>query len=264
MHPLIVNWVRENTTASLEEASIYASDCIHRYGNPERDSKCPVAFNSKIGRNKRIVELLRILAHGQAHKVVKIRDRFHPDASRHTVIWIAYRPSNGVIVAVVGSHDHPDMQSMLQVCAMKLRNRMESRILNRLLSDNLTNAKLLQTFFILTGNLLDCFNLRFENEPFFVNGVYYNYNWLPYLDRYVVDLMPMILDCAGWILEDDQTLTADEMEVKNYRTKIPTLMVFRCDKGFVCVFSNPWHYTVTVCGRCGRVSPDAPREVTEV
>ena len=74
-------------------------------------------------------------------------------------------------------------------------------------------------------------------------------------------MMPMILDCAGWIFEDDQTLTADEMAAKNYRMKIPTLMVFRCDKGFVCVFSNPWHYTVAVCGR---VSPDAPREVTEV
>jgi hypothetical protein len=277
MHTQIVLWMRENTTASLDEANLYASGCVSRFGNPEPTDDTSIVFKPNVDRRVQMLALLRILASDQPHRVATVDDRYESNYERSMTLWFAYKPSNGIILAFVSTWDLHQEGRMRTMYAKKLKHG-ESRILNRLLSTTLGNYKVLRLLVLNTVYIRECLDLNSFNPdrrfgrfpdyaaPYWHNNVAYECT-SHMIGSYELnlELLPMTLNCAGWILLDDQELTREERHVKNNYVHGGRLILitFRCDKGVIGYrrIEGSDFWVMSIWGPSVRARP---REVIEV
>jgi hypothetical protein len=275
LHTLIVNWMRDNTTASLDEANVYASGCVTLFGNPEPDDNISIVFKPDVARQEQMLALLRILASDQPHRVATVADRYESNYERSMTLWFAYKPSNGNILAFVSTWDSQPEDRMRTMYAKKLKHG-ESRILNHVLSTNLGNYDAVRCFTCNTVYMVERLNLsRFNAErrfgrfpeydtPFVYNNVSYEATSL--LVQYHdinMELLRMTLDCAGWTLLDDQELTREERHVLDNYVRGYVTLTFRCDKGVIGYrrIADSEFWMMRIWGPSVRAPP---REVIEV
>jgi hypothetical protein len=244
LHTQIVQWMRENTTASLDEANVYASGCVSRFGNPEINQQTPMQFKPDVARREQMLDLLRILASDQPHKVATVSDRHNRSNVDLMTLWFAYKPSNGIILAFVSTWDILPEAGVWTMFAKKLIRHGESRILNRLLSTSLINYIVMTRFITFTVHLREVMDFnsvvplrRFGHPaPYWDNDVAYESNSLLVHDGNIMqDMLPLILDCVGWTKLEDQALSPAERRVKDYYVNSGghISVTCRCDKGVI-------------------------------
>jgi len=259
LHSMIFDWLMHNTDQSVTDANHSAYECVYagrrRYSGLyhqaqlkreiQRGGRATPVFQAK---EAVMLDLLHILAAGQVHRVATISDRAPLTPDERLTVWIAYNPADGAILAYTAAYDLHLEDGCRYAFAKKLSGHLESRILNYMLGQDLVVKEAMRLFRIYTLRMRFCFDLSQEDLPYELNGVTYTEQSLLDLDRSVLAVLPMILDYVGWTLEEDQRLTADEVNVQaHYITVEPVAVrtegqrylrgevvaVYRCVQGVV-------------------------------